>query len=260
MAARSLQPLFQPMILTIIKYVARVLGLASLASLPLAMTGCQAVSGSTSLSQLRIIDASPDSGGLDIYVSGSAVAFNLGFGTITSYIATTPGTYTIKVNQAGTQTALITTRATLPANKQFTLLAGNVNASLEGVVLADQSSPAPSGQISLRFLDQATKIGAVDIYLVPAGSTLLTVSAIANGVNFDGNTGYLNVPVGMYKLYVLPAGTVPAAATVPTYAGGSVVYPQGSARTIVLLDTQVTTTPGVQVITANDYDSATAIS
>jgi hypothetical protein len=226
----------------------------------LAMTGCQAVSGNSSLAQLRIIDASPDSGGLDFYAGNGVLTYNLGFGTITSYIPMTPGTYNLTVDQANSRTALVTTRATLAGSKQYTLLVGNVNASLEGLVLADQSSPAPSGQIALRIIDQATKIGPIDVYLVPSGSTLLTVNPVKSGINFDDNTGYLNVPVGSYKLYVVPAGTVITATTVPTYSGGSITYPQGSARTIVLLDTQVVTTPGVQVIIANDYDSATATS
>jgi len=240
--------------------VVRMLGLAVMAASSLAMTGCGSTTGSTPLSQLRIIDASPDSGGLDIYASGNVLAYNLGFGTITSYVAITPGTYTVQVKPAGTATAVISTKATLPATKQFTLLVGNVNASLEGLVLADQSGPAPSGQISLRFLNQATKVGALDIYLVPSSATLLTTSAIATGVVFDKNTSYLNVPVGTYKIYILPTGTVVAADTVPMYTGPSVTYPQGSARTIVLLDTQVASPPAVQVITANDYDSATATS
>ncbi|WP_041586127.1 DUF4397 domain-containing protein [Terriglobus saanensis] len=240
--------------------VVRALGLAVMAASSLAMTGCGSVTGSTTFSQLRVIDASPDSGGLDIYASGTALAYNLGFGTITSYVAITPGTYTVQVKPAGSATAVLSTKATLPASKQFTLLVGNVNAGLEGLVLADQSGPAPSGQIALRFLNEATKIGALDIYLVPSSATLLTTSAIATGVVFDTNTGYLNVPVGTYKLYILPTGTVVSADTVPTYTGSSVTYPQGSARTIVLLDTQVTTAPAVQVITANDYDSATATS
>jgi len=240
--------------------VVRTLGLAVMAVSSLAMTGCGSTTESTPLSQLRIIDASPDSGGVDIYASGNALAYNLGFGTITSYVAVTPGTYAVQVKPAGSATAVISTKATLPATKQFTLLVGNVNASLEGLVLADQSGPAPSGQIALRFLNQATKTGALDIYLVPGSATLLTTSAIAREVVFNANTGYLNVPVGTYKLYILPTGTVAAADTVPMYTGSSVTYPQGSARTIVLLDTQVTATPAVQVITANDYDSPTATS
>src|SRR6187402_1079608 len=240
--------------------VVRTLGLAVMAVSSLAMTGCESTTESTPLSQLRIIDASPDSGGVDIYASGNALAYNLGFGTITSYVAVTPGTYAVQVKPAGSATAVISTKATLPATKQFTLLVGNVNASLEGLVLADQSGPAPSGQIALRFLNQATKTGALDIYLVPGSATLLTTSAIAREVVFNANTGYLNVPVGTYKLYILPTGTVAAADTVPMYTGSSVTYPQGSARTIVLLDTQVTATPAVQVITANDYDSPTATS
>ena len=143
----------------------RTLGLAVIAASSLAMTGCGSTTGSTPLSQLRIIDASPDSGGLDIYASGNALAYNLGFGTITSYVAITPGTYTVQVKPAGTATTVLSTKTTLPASKQFTLLVGNVNASLEGLVLADQSGPAPSGQIALRFLNEASKIGALDIYL-----------------------------------------------------------------------------------------------
>lgn len=223
------------------------------------LSGCQAVSSnSPTSSQLRIIYASPDTGGVDIYAGASVLAYNLGFGTITSYIPITPSTYTLNVDQANTRTVVASARASLALNKQYTLLVGNAAANLQAQVLSDQSGPAPSGQISLRFLDQATKIGAVDIYAVPSSTTLTKTNPIATDVLLGGNTGYINIPVGTYKLYVLTAGTTPVDTTVPLYAGGNTTYPQGSARSVVLLDTQVVTTPGVQVITANDYDSATA--
>lgn len=237
----------------------RAVSLVFLATASVFLSGCQAISSnSPSVSQMRIIYASPDTGGVDIYASNSVLAYNLGFGTITSYIPITPGTYKLDVDQTGTKTALASTRATLANNKQSTLLIGNVAASLEATLLQDQSSPAPSGQVSLRFIDQATKIGAVDIYVVPSGSTLLKVSPIATNVTLDMNTGYINIPFGTYTLYVLTAGEVPVDTTVPLFNSGAVSYPQGCARTIVLLDRQVVTNPGVQVITANDYDSATA--
>lgn len=225
------------------------------------VSGCQAVStNSPSVSQLRIIYASPDTGGIDVYASNSVLAYNLGFGTITSYIPITPGTYKLDVDQANTRTVVTSTRATLANNKQYTLLVGNVAASLQSTLLQDQSQPAPSGQIALRIIDQATKVGAVDIYLVPAGSTLQKVTPVLTGVVLGANTQYINVPVGTYTLYVLTAGEVPVDTTKPLYTGAATGYPQGSARTIVLLDRQVVTDPGLQVITANDYDSATAAS
>lgn len=235
------------------------LTVAGVASLLLSGCGSGTVnSAGATAAQLRIIDASVDAGGLDIYASNSVLAYNLGFGTITSYIPMTPGTYKLEADLSSSRTAVATANATLSSSKQYTLLLGNVLAGLQATVLQDASSPAPSGQINIRFLDEATRVGAVDVYMVPSGATLLTVNPILTNLTFGSNTRYLNVPVGTYKVYVVAAGTVITDTTVPLFSGASVTYPTGCARTIVLLDQQIVTQPGVQVITANDYDSATA--
>jgi len=57
----------------------------------------------------------------------------------------------------------------------------------------------------------------------------------------------------------VPTGTIPTSTTVATYTGAQTTYPGGSARTIILIDQQLVTTPGLQVITAADYDSPAAI-
>ncbi|SEC24071.1 DUF4397 domain-containing protein [Terriglobus roseus] len=224
------------------------------------LSGCQAVNGVTSatIAQLRIIDASPDAGGLDIYSGTSAIAYNLGFGTITSYVPATPSTYTYSIDTAGTRTALTTVRATLATAKQYTLLINNAAATIQSQVLTDQSQPAPSGQISLRFLDEAISPGAIDLYLVPSSSSLAAVNPLQTGIVFGTNTGYLNVPTGTYTLYVVTNGTVISKTTVPLYTGASTTYPAGSARTILILDQQIVTAPAVQVVTTSDYESATA--
>ena len=59
----------------------------------------------------------------------------------------------------------------------------------------------------MRFVHQATRAGAVDIYLVPSSGKLLTSSPIATGVVFTGNTGYINVPAGTYTIYTVPGAT-----------------------------------------------------
>ncbi len=147
------------------------------------------------------------------------------------------------------------------------MLIGNVAANLQQTMLTDQSQPAPAGQISLRLLDQATHYGGgVDVYLVPSGATLATAAPIATNVLFGSNSGYLNVPAGTYSIMILPTGTVPVAAsgttpaTTPIYSGAATAYGVGAARTILLLDNQVLTNPGFQVVIAHDYDSPTATS
>ena len=110
--------------------------------------------------------------------------------------------------------------------------------------------------MALRFLDQATRSGTVDIYLVPPGSALARVAPIDTGLSYSSNTGYINVPSGTYSIVVLPSGAVPSSAISPIYTGSRMNYSGGSARTILLIDQQPAA-PGLQVITADDYDPTT---
>ena len=224
----------------------------------LMLSGCQAVVSSPSASQLRVIAASPDAPGLDIYENGGVVAYNLGFGTVTSYISTDPGTFTISADAAGTKQTLATAKGTFAASNQYTVLIGNASANLQELILQDQAQAAPSGQISLRFIDQSTRIGAIDIYLVPQGQKFTAVSPLITNVSFPTNTGYLNLPTGSYTLVIVPTGTIPTGTTVATYTGAQVTYSGGSVTTIVLIDQQLVTTPGLQVISAPDYVSPTS--
>jgi hypothetical protein len=236
------------------------LSLATAGAMAIALTGCQGIVSSQSGSQVRIIDASSDAPGLDIYQNSAAIAYNLGFGTVTSYVPIDPGTYTTTATQAGTKQVLTSSKATFTTGSQYTVLIGNASASLQQLILKDQSQAAPSGQIALRFIDQATRISAQDIYLVPAGQKLTAVTPIYTNITFSINTGYLNIPTGTYTLVMVPTGTVPASDTVATYTGAQVTYTGGSATTIILIDQQIVTTPGLQVITVPDYVSPTATS
>jgi hypothetical protein len=216
------------------------------------LTGCQAIS-SAPQSQVRIIAASSDTPSFDLYRGPNAVAFNLDFGTVTSYIPLSPGIDTISAETAGTRQILSSSKATLAASTQYTILIGNAASSLQQLTLVDQSQPAPQGQVALRFIDQATRVGPVDLYLVPAGQKFTAVTPLITGVLFGANTGYVNVPTGTYTLVVIPTGAASVSTTAPTYAGPQVTYATGSARTIILIDQPLATTPGIRVITAEDY-------
>ena len=238
----------------------RSLRFVSIAALLGTLVGCQGIVSSPTLSQIRIIDASPDAPGLDIYQNSAALVYNLGFGTITSYVPVDPGTYTISADAAGTQQVLTTAKGTFVASGQYTVLIGNISASLQETVLKDQGQAAPSGQIALRFIDQATRVSPMDVYLVPSGQKFTAVTPLITNISFSTNTGYLNIPTGTYTIVMVPTGTVPTSSTVATYTGSQVTYTGGSASTIILIDQQLITTPGLQVITATDYTPPTATS
>ena len=205
-----------------------------------------------------MIDASPDAPGMDIYAGSNAIAYNLGFGTVTSYVSLGPGIYTFTADTAGSKQVLTSAKATLVTANEYTILLGNLSANLQGLVLTDQAQAAPSGQIALRFIDEATRVGAMDVYLVPAGVKLTAVSPVLTNISFPTNSGYLDVPSGTYTLVLVPTGTVPTSTTVATYTGAQVAYSGGSASTIILVDQQLVATPGLQVISVPDYASPTA--
>ena len=233
----------------------RVLGLTSLSFLLLPLPGCQSITGSALIAELRIVDASPDAPGVDVYQGNNILAYNLGLATITSYISFAPGTYGISADTAGTRQQLVSASGTFLNGGQYTVLIGNYLNSLQQVILKDQSTPAPTGQMNVRFVDQSTRAGALDLYLVPSGSTLLQVKPVLISVTFDVNSGYFLVPAGTYTLVALPTGTVPTAMTTSSYTGASVAYSSGAARTFILVDQQLITTPGIQVVVGDDYDS-----
>lgn len=232
--------------------------LAALATILGVLSGCQGVMGNQSNAQVRIIDVSPDAPNLDIYQSHSALAYSLGFGTITSYVPMTPGTYTIAADSTGTTQVISAAKGTFLAATQYTVLLGNSASSPQQITLKDQNQPASPGQIALRFIGQAPRTGSVDIYLVPPGKTLADVKPTVTNVALGGNTGYLSAPTGTYTMLMLPAGTVPTGDTVPAYTGTQVAYSDGSVRTIILIDQRLVSGYRMQVITANDYDPLSA--
>jgi hypothetical protein len=230
--------------------------IAALALASITLAGCQGVTGSQPFTQVRVIDTSPDAPNLDIYQNSQATLYNVGFGTVSSYIPTLPGSTVHVAVTAGTQQQLAQIRGSFAPGTQYTLLAGNVAANFQLNLLKDQSTPAPAGQVALRFLSQATRTGPVDLYLLPSGSSLTSLTPIAAGLSFGGNTGYLNASSGTYSIVAFPAGAAPGVST-PTFTSSQASYPAGSVRTLVLIDqvqAQTGATSSLQLITADDYD------
>ncbi len=89
---------------------------------------------------------------------------------------------------------------------------------------------------------------------LPPSAPLIT------NLSFSNAGGYLNVPAGSYTIIMVPTGTVPTSTTLATYAGPLVAYASGSATTFVLIDQQLVTTPGLQVISATDFTPPSASS
>jgi hypothetical protein len=216
----------------------RTLRLTTAAVLCALLTGCQGIQMGTA--QLRVIDAAADAGPLDTFGNSQGLAYSLGYGSLTSYMPTSPGLATLTAARSSTGQTLVQTTAHLLAAHQYTEIISGSVATMQTTVLQDQTWPAPAGQVALRFFHAAVHAGSVDVYLVSRNGRLAATAPLATNLSFRANTGYLAVPVGTYAIDVVPAGTVPTNSTVTQLSGPQVAYDSGAVRTVVLIDAPAT--------------------
>jgi len=236
----------------------RILLATVLTSLCWALPGCQSITPNTNYAEIRFIDASNGSG-VDIYEGTTAIVYNVGFATVSSYVPISPGSYRFTADTAGSSQALVSTTGSISAGKQYTVMVSNVEPNLQEQVFTDQSTPAPSGQIAVRVINEATQSGPYDVYMVPSGTKLIDVTPVLTGSAFNSITGYINIPTASYSVVIVPAGTVLTTTTVATYTSAVAAFTGGSAHTFIILDQQIITNPGAQVITTDDYEASSSV-
>ena len=224
------------------------------------LAGCQSMeTGSATAAQVRVVAASPDTAGMDFYAGGSALAYGMEFGAASSYVSLPAGANVrlAATTPSSAQTLASSSGALLPG-RRYTAVVSNVAASLQETIYADQTQPAPAGQVAVRIIDAATRAGAVDVYLVPDSARLATTLPVRTGLGFGASTGYLQEPAGTYSLMIMSAGTGAASSVQTLLTGPQASYSPGAVRTIVLVDHQNPAEQGIDQIVAEDYEPDSA--
>jgi hypothetical protein len=217
------------------------------------LTACENVATYTQPSLVRVIDASYIAPAVNVQVEGTLLAGNIGQGTITSY-GTLPATNDaiIKVTAATGGATLVTTNGTLLAGRQHSVFLtdnGAAPTSYEVTVLEDQQVAAASGHSAFRFLNQAPKTGAVDIYMVPSGTTIANTIPLVTALPVGATAGYLSITSQTVNMVITPTGVL-----TPKYTSTPLALTGGEVRTVLIVDTQLTSNPPVEVFTANDVN------
>lgn len=245
------------------RYPAFRLAAASTASLAAVFTlsACQSVAGFTPTALVRVIDASYIAPAANVYVQNKLFAGNIGQGYVGNYGTVTPSpSAAIKVTPASGSTPAVTAAATLDASTQHSIFITDNAASATRyvvTVLADQSTPAPAGHSTFRFLNQAPRTGAVDVYMVPSDSTLADTTALCTDIAVGGTCGYISFTSQTMTMVILPAGTsttTTTGTTITGYTSSPLALTGGEVRTVVIVDSQLTSNPPVQALIADDAD------
>jgi len=233
------------------------LGVAIPVSLGLALgiSSCVKVATYTQPSLVRFIDASYIAPAANVLIEGQLLAANAGAGTITPY-GTVPASAAapIQITPTTGGTALVSTSGTLlPGHQHSVFLTDNGAApnSYTVTVLEDQQVQAASNLSAFRFLNQAPKTGAVDVYMIPAGDALADAVPLVTDLPVGGTAGYISFASQTVTMVITPTGL-----TKPSYTSTPITLIGGEVRTVLIMDTQLTSNPPVQVSMADDAGPA----
>jgi hypothetical protein len=215
------------------------------------LSACENVAGYTEPSLVRVIDASYVAPAINVTAEGVLLAANIGQGTITPY-ATVPASNDAFISITATTggATLVSTSGTLLAGHQHSIFLTDNGAAPTGyevTILEDQQVEAAQGHSAFRFLNQAPKTGPVDVYMIPSGTTLANTIPLVTALPAGGSTGYLSFPSQTVTMVITPTGV-----TTPKYTSASMTLIGGEVRTVLIVDTQLTSNPPVEVFMADD--------
>lgn len=192
------------------------------------VVSCNTKNDNTTLpvSSFGVVNASPDSGNIDVYVGGSVAAQNFVYGSDTGYFAINPGTYSLQVAPSGTSNFVINSNITFnPATNYSVFTIDSASA-----VVTDSFTVPSTDSVLVRFFHFSPNAPAVDV-AVAGGSTWFSNRTFNDQAANTGYQSFVTIPAGTYNLEVRAAGTSTVVLPLPSVSllGGKVytLYARG---------------------------------
>lgn len=181
-------------------------------------------------SHLRVVMAIPNAPGFDLVVDSQVVVGPLGFRGMTGFMRIEAGTRRIRLFETGTTTTRMDLVMPIEFPRAYTVLATGMMNGIEPVVAPDTEAIPLPGDFKLRILQAAPSAGTVDVYITDQNMPLDTVTPMMEDLVFRGNSLYLNLPVGRWRVRLTSANTKTVLLDMTQF------YAERAMRTIVVTD------------------------
>jgi len=226
--------------------------------------------------QVRFVNAVQDTdqygAALDIEFNGQKAFSDIpffGYLPITGYTNVSAGSDSIEGLETGTTTQVFRANVTLnpESQSQYTVVATGfaINASEVAIISALDNNHVPAaGKVEFRVINAspsgpAGDGSAVDIYIVPVGSSSITPPATITNLAYRSVSSYITLPYNPnvadganYTMYVTVTGTTTPIFLTQSLSVGS--SSEGSIRTLVLTDQQNIDLLNPLAIVLNDFN------
>jgi len=162
----------------------------------------------STLSALRVYNASPDSPPVDIFLRGGQVTQGLSyaFGRLYVYVQAGPGN--IEVRNSNTGDVMLTYSANLAGATPYTFAFTGLTGSLQPVFVADDTTAAPKNNFKIRVIHLAPLGPPMDLYITGPADDITTATPLATGIAYTKASAYVTAPVGTSrKIRLTQTGT-----------------------------------------------------
>jgi hypothetical protein len=196
--------------------------------------------------KLRILNAIPDQSKINVLLDGTTVFNNVAYGIANDYTSTGEGSRHFQAEPAGSTNIIIDQNITLNSSTNTTVIAGDFSSTSTGVVLTDDTTAPTSGNIKLRIVNASPNLDAVDIFIVPPGTSLNSVSPTISSLGFGSASDYQSLVAGSYEIFFTPHGS-----TFAFLDTGAISFTAGQNRTVAVLNNL---SGGFQITTLSDLN------
>ena len=193
--------------------------------------GCGGGSGSGTAAMLRLVQASPDAPAVNVLIDAKSVAVNLAYGNDTGYLSVKAGSRHIQVVPVSGGAAIFDQTISFTSSTNQTLLLTGTSAAIQAVTLNDTAPTVVANSGNVRVVNASATMGTADVYIVPAGSSIVGVTPVTAGLAFDQSTGYQLTAAGSYEVFMTTPGTTRA-----FLSSGPISLTASQNQTIVALD------------------------
>jgi len=156
--------------------------------------------------RLRVVHASPDEGSIDVLIDSKTIASGITFGTATSYTSLSSGSRHLQMEPSDTATPVIDETLSLGSGSDTTVLLANFATSLNAVTLQDDNSAPTSGNAKLRIINAAPGLAPADVYIVPDGTDINSVTPVLSSMGFESASSYTSLGAGTYRVWFTQPG------------------------------------------------------
>jgi hypothetical protein len=187
--------------------------------------------GSGGQGKIRVMNASPDIGSLNILIDGKNVSSSLSYPGFTDYLSVASGSRKLEVQTVSSTTDLIDQNVSVSSGGSTTVMLVNYASDLSVLTLTDDNTAPTSGNFKMRVINASPTLGPMDVYILPQGESVPTSNATITNLAFQSASSYQTLTAGSYEVYF----TLPNTKSV-YIDSGPITLTAGQIRTVVAIN------------------------